>query len=722
MPIVSRKGAATSQGFGQFGGAGQNGNLVYVWGGNFFGEMLQGLALYQNSPTLASWLSDYATISRGYAVAGYIKSNGTLWVTGYNYGIAGNSSILPPTIYSPVQVGTATNWASVACGVYNWIAIKTDGTMWACGYNAFGTLGTNDAVSRSSPVQIGVGQTWSKISMGYYDSYGITTSNTLWSWGYNTSGQSGRNTTAVQYAPLQVGSQSDWSEIKCQQYTVLGLRGSSLYVWGEGGNGQIGDGQQISRSSPVQIAGTWTKIASTDYASYGIKTDGTLWAWGNNGYGELGQNNTIARSSPVQVGTATDWSDLANGYYGNIASKTNGSVWVWGYGGSGGLGNSALENVSSPIQVGVYTSPTLIQGCNFNYVIVKQSTGVNYAWGYADYGVVLPQYWGSSSPVLQGVIKKSYSNVIIGYGSFTGITKSGKYYTAVTYPLYGAAGNNTRVTQYSPVLSGYSKVLVTLYNSLALKSDGTIWAWGYNAFGSVGQNDTINYSSPVQIGTATDWTDIYLSQPYCAFAKKSNGTLWAWGNNQTYGMLGLGDTNSRSSPTQVGPDTNWQSLQGGYYAVWAFKGGSLVRWGYNGYGQLGSGDEANYSNPTAIAGSYTKAVSGTEVTILSKADGTLWACGNNTYGSLGTNNTIHRSSPVQIGSDTNWNSFLVTQRAIAATKTNGTLWGWGYNPYGQVGDGTTENRSSPVQLGSATDWTRTAEQPTVAGYVAAAMK
>lgn len=719
MPIVSRKGAATSQGFGQFGSTGGTGRLLYIWGTNQYGEALTGISENINSPVVASAYSDYSVINRGYACSAFVKPNGTLWVVGYNgYGLAGNSSVSPTIIYSPVQVGSATNWATAACGLYNWIAIKTDGTMWACGYNQYATLGLGDLVYRSSPVQIGSASNWSKISMAYYDAFAIRTDGTLWGWGYNYYGQVGNNTADLGVgnyirSPVQVGAATDWSEIRAQQYTTLGLRGTSLYAWGWNQNGQVGDNTGASRSSPVQIAGTWSKIGSSDYNSYGIKSDGTLWVWGWNYYGELG-NPTLTTgpigpnvSSPTQVGVDSNWANIENAYYGAFASKTNGSVWRWGYGGSGAIGDLGFESRSSPTQIGIYTSPILIPGSSYENYVVKQSVGSPYAWGTNGYGQVFLKSAITTSPVLSTAVKKAYSTALIGSGVFAGKTKDGKYYLAAPYNLYGQQGNLTRTSVYSPVLlSGtWNDISVNQYNFAGIKSDGTLWACGFNSQGQVGDLSVVSRSSPVQIGSDTNWSKVVCNSPYYTLALKTNGTLWAWGYNQTYGLLGLNDTDNRSSPIQVGPETTWSDIsQGQYYASYAFRGTTLYAWGYNQYGQLGINNTITTSSPVGV-GTYSKAYPGLNFVLLLRSNGTLWSCGRNTNGSLGQNNTTDYSSPVQIGAATDWAKAQVWRYAWNAIKTNGTLWGCGYGAEGQIGDGTTVDKSSPVQIGSDTNWT-----------------
>jgi len=192
----------------------------------------------------------------------------------------------------------------------------------------------------------------------------------------------------------------------------------------------------------------------------------------------------------------------------------------------------------------------------------------------------------------------------------------------------------------------------------AIKTDGTLWTWGGNGYyGGLGLNNTTNRSSPTQVGSLSNWKLVSAGKYYSA-AIKTDGTLWSWGYN-FLGQLGLNDTVHRSSPTQVGALTNWKLVASGYYQMTAIKtDGTLWTWGYNFYGELGINDTTNRSSPVQV-GSLTNwklvaSGSGYHQMTAIKTDGTLWTWGYNFFGQLGLNNTVHRSSPVQVGALTNW--------------------------------------------------------------------
>ena len=340
-----------------------------------------------------------------------------------------------------------------------------------------------------------------------------------------------------------------------------------LMTWGfNANNGNLGDNTTTNRSSPVQTiayGANWKQVSSGSYHTACIKTDGTLWIWGWNYRGQIGDNTSTNVSSPVQTITfGTNWKNVSSGVDHCAAIKTDGTLWCWGRNIYGQLGDNTITDKSSPVQ-------TIAFGTN-------------------------------------------WKQVSAGNGTFA------------------AGGNNTA----------------------AIKTDGTLWCWGLNSTGQLGDNTVINRSSPVQtIAFGTNWKQVSAGNGNFA-AIKNDGTLWTCGYN-LYGQLGDNSIVKKSSPVQtVAYGTNWKQVSCGH--------------------------------------SHTAAI---------KTDGTLWIWGGNTtYGNLGDNTTVSRSSPVQtIAYGTNWKSVTCASQHTAAIKTDGTLWIWGDNQYGQLGNNTLVSKSSPIQ-------------------------
>ena len=347
----------------------------------------------------------------------------------------------------------------------------------------------------------------------------------------------------------------------------------------------------------------------------------TLWQWGINTDGGLGQNNTTGYSSPRQVGSENTWSSSNRGNYSNNASfgiKNDGTLWAWGYNGYGMLG---LNETGNP---GKKSSPVQIPG-----------------------------------------------------------------------------------TTWSQVVKGYR-------NTGATKTDGTLWTWGNNGQGGLGHNDSTNgahISSPVQVGSDTTWTDQFVNAYFNMTAIKTDGTMWAWGFN-TYGNLGVNNRTVVSSPVQI-PGTTWSKIcYNGFHERAAIRSnGTLWTWGRNNVGQLGLNNKTEYSSPVQIPGTTWANISCDQNRMMAtKTDGTLWMWGGSGRGEFGLNeNDTYRSSPTQIPGDT-WDTeqFIAADGRSFAIKTDGTLWCWGSSQHGSLGMNQTANnsdRSSPVQI-PGTSWAK----------------
>ena len=228
----------------------------------------------------------------------------------------------------------------------------------------------------------------------------------------------------------------------------------------------------------------------------------------------------------------------------------------------------------------------------------------------------------------------------------------------------GTSESKHTPTQESTGATNWSAIAAGYYHTVGLKSDGTLWFWGRNYSGQLGDGITGNFAyknTPTQESTgATDWSAIAPGGMSHTVALKSNGTLWAWGNNQV-GQLGDGTTTNKATPTQIGSDTNWSAVATGY-----------------------------------------------EHTVGLKSDGTLWGWDLNEDGPLGDGTTADKTTPTQESTGaTNWSAIAAGEDHTVGLKSDGTLWAWGKNKYGQLGDGTNADRNTPTQIGSGTVWTAT---------------
>lgn len=314
-------------------------------------------------------------------------------------------------------------------------------------------------------------------------------------------------------------------------------------------------------------------------------------------------------------------------------------------------------------------------------------------------------------------------------GATGGIRTDGTLW-CMGYNQYGQMGNGTVTTMYSSPVQAYGGTNWIFYESgtswthAGIQSDGTLWTWGYNAQGLLGQGttDSGDHPSPAQVSGGGYWASVSIGD-YAAAGIKNDGTLWTWGIGSVSGCLGLNNMLDKNTPTQVGSDTNWAtiSVSNGTSDSFLLYGinmmaiktdGSLWTWGRNNFGQLGTGNIISYSSPVQVlGGSNWKQVSNNDRTVIAlKKDGTLWSWGydQNATGGLNVAMDGSRSTPTQIGRSNDW-KFLASVRGLEgarfAIKTNGTLWGWGQFPYlSQFQSVSTTFVSSPVQIGTRNDW------------------
>lgn len=336
-------------------------------------------------------------------------------------------------------------------------------------------------------------------------------------------------------------------------FTLSVQADGTLWSWGENGYGQLGDGGSSDRPSPAQIGSDFTVVAGSYGHALGLKSDGSLWAWGNNNRGQLGDGTTVSRSLPVRIGEG--YMAIAAGYEFSAALKADGSLWTWGWNFSGQLGDNTVLERATPVKIGNgFTSVST----GIDHSIAIKSDGTLWVWGA-----------NSSGQLGDGTTETRYVPVRISTGGSIPETAA---------KIARASFQHTAV----------------------VKSDGSLWAWGYNGNGQVGNGTSVMQLRPVLIGT--DYEQIGLGDDH-SLAIKSDGSLWAWGSNAT-GQLGNGTTTSSAVPLQVG--TGYKNVRAGSaHSVAIRDDGSLWSWGYNYSGQLGDGSVTTRLTPVQVGAGYT---------------------------------------------------------------------------------------------------------------------
>jgi alpha-tubulin suppressor-like RCC1 family protein len=324
-----------------------------------------------------------------------------------------------------------------------------------------------------------------------------------------------------------------------------------LTTWGDNWYNQLGDNSGDNQDRPIEIPVPgdhmhWDKISVGGYHMIAVvrkDADRTLWGWGLNLSGQAGfwyLDTPVI--TPEQTSSDTDWDTVSAGTYHNAALKEDGSLWTWGESSFGALGRAG-GNTPSPGRVGSGSDWTMVSAGN-GYTLGLRTTTL-YAWGRN---------------------------------------------------TWGQLGDGTQTNAAEPVLigSGWRQVDAGYTTSMGVKTDGTLWAWGgYGTYVCLGNGGTSGSLTPVQVGTDTHWSAVSVDGDH-ALALKSDGSLWSWG----YGnyLLGTGTLEERS-PAEVQPGTKWSKISAGWEFCLGVKSGNNYSWGDNGYGQLGIGSNDDQDLP-----------------------------------------------------------------------------------------------------------------------------
>jgi alpha-tubulin suppressor-like RCC1 family protein len=312
------------------------------------------------------------------------------------------------------------------------------------------------------------------------------------------------------------------------------------------------------------------------------------------------------------------------------------------------------------------------------------------------------------------IVKAPYSAISAGAEHSMALRADGSLW-AWGGNLFGQLGDGSLADKLEPTLVGSAKTWSALasgeFHSLALRADGSLWSWGYNLNGQLGDGTPgINKSIPTQVGTLTTWAAVAAGKAHSVSIRK-DGTLWAWGRNFS-GQLGDGTESDRTTPVQIkttaATETKWSVVAAGStHTVARDTDGNLWAWGQNQAGQLGFGSSASIGrSPTRIEGGPWVAVAAGQLhTLAIRADGALFSWGSNDRGQLGEPG-VQRSVPTRVGNETNWSVIVAGDLHSLAIKTDGTLWAWGANSEGQLGDGTLIDRQLPIRISDARDWVR----------------
>ncbi|HEY5895710.1 MAG TPA: chitobiase/beta-hexosaminidase C-terminal domain-containing protein [Chthoniobacterales bacterium] len=723
--------------------AAMNDGTVRTWGENGSGQLGDGSVTRRLFPVVVSSLTDVVEVAAGGHFSLALKGDGTVWAWGaYSSGQLGNGPNTANQLV-PVQVtktdGTPlTDIVAIAAGYDFSLAVAGDGSLWGWG-NGTGLANGSSASLNRAALTASINHIV-QISAKSSKAIALKDDGSVWTWGYSYGGF-GNGTTGYSYTPVQVSNISGAvSVVAGKTHFLAALGNGTVMGWGENSSGQLGTGTTSDRMLlPVAVTGLTGafSVAGGNTHSLAIKSDGTISGWGDNDYGQLGDGTPTDRSGPAAVyhftfaqkvalpALAPDRGAYLTGQNVVISCATAGATIRYTLDGSEPTASSASLASGSSVMV---SSTKVLRAKAFKSGLADSETksalyqigaqaisgyyrslvigtdGVLWAWGYNAYGALgdgtTTNSWYPKA-VLSGV--KVAAN---GYTHAIAVKTDGTVWTTGS-DGYGQLGNGTTLgnsTVYSHVsgLTGVVSVAAGSFFSVALKSNGEVWAWGANGSGQLGQGTSGTGSQiPVQVkqmdGPNLTGVVAIAARESSVLAMKADGTLWGWGSGGS-GLLGNGGTSAQNLATQSGMIRDMvEIVLGSSHGLGIRDDGSVWSWGYNSQGQLGrTGGGINPGVVPGLSNAMGIAAGGSHSVAL-LTDGTVMTWGYNYYGQLGNGRTSgpgYTPSPVTI---------LYSGIAVAAGENHslalpadGTIRAWGYNYYGQLGDETNVNRTVPI--------------------------
>lgn len=391
--------------------------------------------------------------------------------------------------------------------------------------------------------------------------------------------------------------------------TLTGATGSVTLRGRQEGDGTYDPAPDKYETFIVENGGGFTKIAAGDAHVAAIRADGTMWTWGRNTNGQLGDGGTTDHAAPQQISggpSGTTWTSVACGSAHTVALASNGTLWAWGSNSAGqlGIGSSTIAQKNFPTQV-QSVSGAVWKGlaCGANHTVAWTTQGSLYAWGKNDSGQLGDNTLGNRiAPTKVFGVDNVWAEASCGYAHTLG-RRSDRSLWSWGDNAYGQLGDTTIIARKTPVRVGGSADTTTswvgmsagLYFNVGRRSDGTLWSWGNNASGQLGDGTTDDKNAPHQVGTDTDWTAASCGASFVV-ARKSDTWMWSWGGNAV-GQLGDLTTEDRLNPVRVlkGP---WGSVAAGAASVLAIRNDFLWSWGGNDNSQLAL--QAGITDQTAV--------------------------------------------------------------------------------------------------------------------------
>jgi alpha-tubulin suppressor-like RCC1 family protein len=536
---------------------------AWGWGDNSNGKIGDNSITSRRTPvSVLGAVKTFCQINAGVNYTMAIDKNGRAWGWGNNQqGQLGDNTQTSQT--TPVSVlGGVKTFCKISTGVQHTAAIDKNGRVWCWGQNNQGEIGNNTIAFRClTPVSVagaGAVKTFCEIKAGNSYTMAIDNNGKVWGWGANYNGQLGIGITTI--TPLSVvGAVKTFCQISAGlNHTMAIDKNGRAWGWGNNGNGQLGDNSITQRNTPVSVLGTvktFCQISAGGDHTMAIDKNGRAWGWGINTSGRIGDNTQISRRTPVSVAGATKtFCQISAGFQHTMAIDKNGRAWGWGQQSDGQIGDNSTTQRLTPVSVlGVVKTFCKISAGIDNYTMAIDQYGQAWGWGRQANGQIGNNSLGQfRTPVSVVGATKTFCHICAGGTSggsnqahTTAIDKNGRAW-CWGFNNAGQLGNNSTTSQRTPVsVLGTVKTFCQIgaggTHTVAIDKNGRAWAWGNNSNGQLGDNSTTQRLTPVSVAGATK-TFCHISiRDNHNIAIDKNGRTWGWGFN-TRGQLGIGFT------------------------------------------------------------------------------------------------------------------------------------------------------------------------------------